>query len=271
MRLGLCTIQRDRGPWILEWIAFHYLMGFRSFYFFLHRCTDHSAVVLESLHRKIDLHVFVLPDDIPRPQLQAYQYAYTNFGDQVDWMAFVDGDEFLFPTSAKEMAPALEALDDKSFDALGAYWSCFGSSGHIEEPKGLIIENYQYRASYDFESNSHIKSIVRGGLKDRFSVSSNSHLFITPKGTVDELKRPVTWGKTEYNASYGSLRINHYATQSLSFFKTFKQRSGHADTGAQLERPDSWWVHYDRNEELDTSMQLTLPELKELLAYWNRA
>ena len=252
----------------MEWCAFHYLVGFRHFYFYAHRCSDHTRDVLKFLTTHIDIKAFFLGEDVPRPQLSAYQHAYSTFSSEVDWMAFIDGDEFLFPTSAPDVTHALTALDDKSFDALGVYWNCFGSSGHVQEPQGLVIENYRYRASDDFESNAHVKSLVRGGLGDQFSVSANAHLFVTPKGTVDELKRPITFGKTDYAPSYHSLRINHYATQSLSFFKTFKQGSGHADTGAQHQRPDQWWTHYDRNEVRDTSMERFVPQLKALLKDW---
>jgi hypothetical protein len=31
MSLAICTIQRDRGPWIKEWIEFHIIVGVDKF------------------------------------------------------------------------------------------------------------------------------------------------------------------------------------------------------------------------------------------------
>ena len=44
-------------------------------------------------------------------------------------------------------------------------------------------------------------------------------------------------------------------TQSLQYFKQFKQTSGAADAGAAYVRPDSWWTKHDRNDEFDASLE----------------
>jgi hypothetical protein len=272
MKLGLCTIQRDRGRWVDEWIAFHYLVGFRKFYFFAHRCADDTHQALLRLQKVFDIETFVVNADTDRPQLQVYQYAYRHFGAGVDWMAFIDADEFLFPTVGDDIAAALEPYQHRELSALAVYWLCFGSSGHVAEPYGLIIENYTRRAPDDFPPNRHVKSIVRGGLGDAVRVSQNSHLFNTPQGTVDELFRPVTHGCMEtVEPSHGRLRINHYLCQSYQFFKTFKQHSGAPDAGKNMVRPDSWWQGHDRNDMVDPTIGRFLPALKALLEVARRA
>lgn len=55
MKLGITTIQRDRAPWIKEWIAFHYLVGFKKFYVFLHNCSDDTKKSLTDLEKKFDI------------------------------------------------------------------------------------------------------------------------------------------------------------------------------------------------------------------------
>jgi len=266
MRLGICTIQRDRAPWIKEWVAFHYLVGFRKFYFFAHNCKDNTSEVLLDLQRKFDIQAFVIGADVERPQLKSYQYAYDNFAHEVDWMAFIDGDEFLFPTRAINMSEALEGYSYEKISALGVWWSCFGSSGHIQEPEGLVIENYRMRASQAFEANHHIKSIVLGRQMGRVHVAQNAHIFNTPFGTVDEQRRIITKGCIpEYEPSYDCFRINHYVCQSYEYFKDFKKHSGAADAGALMVRPDAWWARHDRNDEVDYSMQGFVSGVRELL------
>lgn len=266
MRLGICTIQRDRAPWIREWVAFHYLVGFRKFYFFAHKCKDNTAEVIAELQRRYDIQAFVVADDVERPQLKCYQFAYDNFGHEVDWMAFIDGDEFLFPTQGSSLPEVLEDYTYRKLSALGVWWACFGSSGYDEEPCGLILENYRQRATYAFEGNRHIKSLVLGRQAGRIQMQANAHLFATPFGTYDESMRLIDKGfMPELEPSYEHFRINHYACQSYSFFKSFKQHSGAADAGANLVRSEQWWKQYDRNDELDSSVEHFLPALKALL------
>ena len=266
MNLGICTIQRDRARWLDEWVAFHYLVGFRKFYVFAHRCTDETHETLVRLGRHFDIQAFALSEDLERPQLQAYQYAYQRFGQDVDWLAFIDGDEFLFPAEGSDLRRVLERYQDHPMSALAAYWMCFGSSGHVREPQGLLLQNYTRRPPADFEANRHVKSIVRGGLGLNCRVGPNAHLFQTPQGTCDELLRPVTQGRMDaLDPSHEHLRINHYVCQSLEFFRTFKQHSGAADAGRLMVRPDSWWTEHDRNDLEDPAIQRFLPALLSLL------
>jgi hypothetical protein len=261
MRLAITSIQRNRAPWIKEWMAFHYLVGFRKFYIFLHNCSDDSEKILRALQKKIDIKIFILDPNIENPQLQCYLKSYSEFGDSVDWMAFIDGDEFLFPTSDKTVISVLKKYSGENISALGVYWSCFGSSGHIKEPAGLVIENYRHRAADGYHNNRHIKSIIKKGQYPIFPLSP--HLFQTPLGTYDESLRLIEKGWTDYEPSYNYLRINHYVTQSRSFFLNFKSQVAPPD-GA-LKRDESFWEEHDKNDVLDNSMNKFIKPLKELL------
>ena len=264
MQLGLVTIQRNRGPWLLEWFAFHYLMGFRKFYFYAHMCTDETAITLGKLARKFDITSFAVNVIQDRVQLSAYQHACDHYMNDVDWMCFLDGDEFLFPTAHQTLPEALEDYKDPSVSAIGVYNCNFGSSGHIEEPYGLITENYRMRANADFLSQRRVKSIVKG--RQQVNTTSNSHLFATTRGTVDELLRPVTWGyMPDYTPSYTRFRINHYVCQSRSYYLTFKKNSGHADAGANVVREDDWWLRFDTNETIDNSLARFSASLRSLV------
>ena len=59
------------------------------------------------LSQTYDLQAFALNTHENQVQLKAYQHAYENFGHECDWLAFIDGDEFLFPTAAPSLADAL--------------------------------------------------------------------------------------------------------------------------------------------------------------------
>ena len=266
MRLGICTIQRNRGKWLSEWVAFHHLVGCTHFYIYLHKCTDNSKQVVAQLQQHFNIQCFELGDDVDRPQLAAYQHCYQSFGHQIDWMAFIDGDEFLFPTNADSLQTALQPYAYEKLSALGVYWQCFGSSGHIQDPNGLVINDYRYRASLDFSANRHIKSIVKGNQGKHFGVINNSHYFSTIFGTYDENLRPVDNGfMQDLDPTYDFFQINHYVCQSLDFFRNFKQTSGSADAGANSIRSNEWWIKHDRNDEPSEDILKYVHRLETLL------
>jgi len=269
MKLAICTIQRNRGLWLKEWFAFHYAVGFRKFYFFAHKCTDNTSHVILDLKKHFDIEAFVLGDDLERPQLSAYQHAYQNFNHDFDWIAFIDGDEFLFPTQHHDLREIMNNFSYEKLSALAVYWACFGSSGHVAEPDGLITENYRYRADLSWEGNKHIKSIVMGRQGSHSSVLENSHFFKTINGTYDTLMRPINGGLTNYEPDYSLLRINHYVTQSLEYFRGFKQKSGAADVNTSYIRSDSWWIRCNRNEVFDESLIHLDSKIKEVLSFLN--
>lgn len=236
----------------MEWVIFHHIVGFNKFYIYLHKCDDNSTEIIQLLQRYFDIKCFTIPDDTWRPQLASYQHAYQAFGHETDWIAFIDGDEFLFPTKENSLTAVLDRYSYEKMSALAVYWSCFGSSGHLYEPAGLIIENFQYRAPTNFPDNSHVKSIVRGHQGMHFQPGPNAHIFNTIYGTKDENLRDIDAGHMpELNPTYTHLRINHYVCQSYQFFKEFKQNSGAADAGPMAIRPDDWWPRYNRNDEHD--------------------
>jgi hypothetical protein len=92
---------------------------------------------LSELKKKFDIQVINIDPALDAPQMKSYRYSYENFGDEVDWMAFIDGDEFLFSPNHDTMDEALKQYVEDKISAIGVYWACFGSSGHLKEPQGF--------------------------------------------------------------------------------------------------------------------------------------
>ncbi|HEY8036414.1 MAG TPA: integrase arm-type DNA-binding domain-containing protein [Methylobacter sp.] len=250
MKIGITSFQKNRNPWILEWLAFHMVVGFDSFHIYLHNCTDGMSETLFKLMRHYPLYVNTIGNN-ELPQLSSYQHSLNCYAPSVDWMAFIDGDEFLFPTQHQDIADALALYEKSDISALAVYSRYYGSSGHLKEPNGLIMENYPRHSSKDFAANKHVKSIVRGGLSAASAkVSVTSSLFCTQNGTFDEKHRPIFHpAMHDLEPSYDFFRINHYATQSYEYFKSVKEPMKTADATENASKLLIQSFHdYDRNE-----------------------
>ena len=270
MKLGIASIQRNRSKWIVEWLAFHMVVGFEQFFLYAHKTDDGMTEKLARLARRYAIKLHVL-DEQPQPQLLAYQHAASHYAGCVDWLAFIDGDEFLLPANGLHVAPALAQFEARALSALAVYWRCYGSNGHVHDPGGLVLQDYPRHSRHDFVPNRHVKSILRGGQGVQVQ---GAHLFHTPLGTFDEQQRPVTHGfMPMLEPSELHLRLNHYAVQSFDFFRQVKQSIGAADGNPALVRPDKWFFDYDRNECDDgwsyrflVPVKLKLQELQDVIA-----
>jgi len=262
MKIGITSIQRNRGKWLKEWILFHRLVGVTNFYIYLHKCTDNSREIVSELSKRINIQFFELDGDIFRPQLAAFKHSYDNFGHEVDWMAFIDGDEFLYTPNADKIQDVLSNFSYKKLSALAVYWACYGSSGHITEPEGLILENFIDRAELQHEKNKHIKSIVKGQLGSAVKMSS-AHFFNTPFGTYDELLRPINYGISMHQPSHVLFRINHYVTQSKQYF--FEKKNNQLRPDIDEKRNMNYFKEHNFTGVIDESMQNVLPKIKDLM------
>lgn len=161
MKIAIVSIQRNRNPYIIEWLAFHLNMGVTQFYIYAHKCDDGMLVTLQKLSKFYPITVIDYNENV-RPQLTSYSDAYQQYGHEHDWLAFIDGDEFLFPVKSSTLDEVLTPFINQPLSALAVYWMCYGTSGHVDEPNGLVLENFTRHAHESSEGNFFFKSIIKG-------------------------------------------------------------------------------------------------------------
>ena len=265
-QIGICAIIRNRAQWIEEWISFHHLVGFTNFYIGLHRCSDKTEEILIGLSKKYKIRIFHVEDKVAgSPQQFFYNFIQNEIAHEVDWMAFIDGDEFLFSPEQKLIGPVLDGFLQKNVYALGVHWACFGSSNFVKEPSGLIIENYRYRAPDDFPINKHVKSIVYQRVEGIIKFS-NPHLVSADFQVFDEKLRSINTPVSSYEPVFSILRINHYLCQSREYFLNIKKYSGNADddSGENIKE-EAWWISHNQNDLYDCSVELYVYQINALI------
>lgn len=250
VRLGAMAIVKNESQYIREWIGYHRIIGVSKFYIFDNESTDGLKEVLSDY---IDDGVVVytyLPGKgmQEKAYLQGIQMAKGN----VQWMLTLDIDEFLQPLGSVTLTNWLTELPGK-ISQVEFGWTIFGSSGHIEKPKGLVIENYTAHAEYDFLAD--YKPAVR---PERVLDMFFPHEYEVIGETVNEKLQklwsyPISHGKGARPAPRQFFRVNHYYSKSQA---EFAEKSARGDASVPDRRPRnvSDFKEHDRNEVADESM-----------------
>ena len=100
-RITLVATLKNEGPYILEWVAYHKMIGFTDFVLFSNDCTDGTNLILNRLDRMGVVTHYDNPLG-PRMDPQRAAYSSANRLPQVresDWVMVLDADEFLSVTT----------------------------------------------------------------------------------------------------------------------------------------------------------------------------
>lgn len=253
LSLGIVLIAKNEAPYLPEWIKYHQLLGVQRFYIYDNESTDNLTEVLAPFV-KTGL-VKLRPVKGKKRQNDVYNDALNRYRDEVQFMAFIDADEFIFAHRVDlitELAKLMPEKADKS--AVGLNWAIFGSNHLTEKPNGLVIKNYTARATRDFAHNYHIKSIVDP--RRVISFYHNPHValllpgyyLVAPNGEVLQQYKPI-----QPQVIWEPIRLNHYFSKSRDEFMA-KRARGMATHDNRVLRSMADFELHDRNEEVDTGM-----------------
>lgn len=260
MKFAIAAILKDERESLLEWLAFHRVMGASHFFLADNGSTDGTRECLASLAREGWVTLIDVPSEPGvKPQLPAYQRLLAACAQGFDAVAFIDADEFLLPDGepdARGLLPWLEArLADPEVAAVAVNWACFGSGGARFCEEGLVIERFTQRAKRGFGPNRHFKSVVRPARVKHFT---NPHRALLTRGHyVDARGEPLEmWVDPKGDRRPGlsqevcweGARLNHYLVKSVEEFVLGKARRGSAATPGLTKQRD-YFERHDRNEE----------------------
>lgn len=270
--LALVAIFRDEAPYLKEWIEFYRLMGVEHFYLYNHLSTDHFQEVLQPYIDKGIVDLYTLTETAKNLkhwneiQVNAYMMLIQKVRYDVEWLAIVDTDEFMFPIKETSLSKILKNYDN--YATLSVNWRIFGSGDVYKIPKGDLLTESLVMAST--HSDLHVKSIV----KPRYVKSiRNPHFAILENGyaQVNE-NREYFKGPFLPKETRSILRVNHYWSRDWSFFNSIKINrihvSGSTFSKAEKDKKIKDLIHQNRmlSQEKDTSIFRFIPELKKRLS-----
>ena len=271
--IAIAAIVKNEAHNLPEWIEFHLMVGVSHIILYDNGSTDNTVEVLAPYLR--DQLVTIVPwanfSANLNPQSVAYNHALANFGPDFAWMAFIDLDEFLFPTKAASLGEAMKAISH--LPGVSLPWICFGPSGHEAKPQGLTIKNFVERVAFPPRSDQYTlikhkaivnpREIVGANWPHLFHTREDGPILINDRGQKFHPRR----AKDLRYVTADHLRLHHYFTRSIEDMRR-KLNKGRVDRRGevQLNLLDRRFKQYLRHTEKDDIMQRFIPELERRLA-----
>lgn len=274
--LSIVAIMKDFEEGIEEWLEYYLMLGVSHFYIY----DNESNSIFRKKIEKYILKGIVTYNFIEgkRVQIQAYNHAICNYKYETKYMAFIDDDEFIVPIEDKLLPDVIEEIIEKNkkklllnglkIGGIGVNWRVYGTSFYEKKQKGLIIENYVYRAKENENYNKMTKTICNPRTVEHFDVG-NPHGCIYKGGycCINERGIIIPFGECEDN-SCNIIRINHYRSKSEEeIMEKFKRGWGVTDSNIRKEELtyNLDYIRKNHNVEKDTIMHRYIPTLKQKL------
>lgn len=277
-RVCAVTCMKDEAPFILEWIAYHQVVGVTDFLVFTNDCSDGTIEILDRLD---DLgHVRHLPNPSTefgtRHQPTALQYSRLHREvTEADWSISMDVDEFINVHVGNR---TLDALFDKNSDAnfISLCHLDFGCSG-VEQFEDIpIIEQMQRCAEKNPAEKTKrrgIKTLIKKTAPDH-TVSNHRPRLTDPSdpnikwfdGSGREFPKNRQRGEHKGlppDGAYEQAQLNHYPVRSMETYltKSIKGNVIAKDAYVGVE----YWVNRNQNAAVDTTIQPLAVKMRQRL------
>lgn len=281
----IVSTMKNEGPFILEWVAYHRLIGFDQLVVFANDCTDGSDRLLAALdaaglirfHENSDT-----PDGLPAdPQNRAYRRAFAM--PEVrgsDWLIALDGDEFFTIHAGKGRLDDLFAALSPRPDAIGATWCIFGTGGVMRfedapqiaqftraAPKDLPVTFKHYGLKTLFRPEPvHRMGVHRPFFRGEFSRPGSALRWVNGSGRdVTDHYRTRGWSSTVPTVGYDLCQVNHYMIRSAEVFLMKKWR-GTANSSNTDRINFDYFEQFNANHESEHSMRRWIGPVSEEIA-----
>lgn len=236
--LAVGAIFKNESHILKEWLDHHIYHGVQKFYLLNDNSTDNFMSILQPYTDNNIVSLYNLNHPIyDERQVDIYnKYFYPILiSKQVQWLAIIDLDEFLYSPETIDIKSILSNFHDIA--QIHVNWVMFGSNGHIEQPNN-VVQNFTRRAKYD--TNNPVPKCI---LNSNFYFNSlGIHFCLTPHQTKN----------VSLKNDKALLLINHYYYQSYNFWTNIKMTRGDVNCYlANAVKDLSNFARHDNNDEED--------------------
>lgn len=265
---------RNEGLFIVEWVAYHRVIGFDRIVICSNDCTDGSDTLLEALASggAIDH----LPHDVPAgsaPQDSGMRAAFAHLDPtDIEWIAHIDADEFLNIGLGDGNVSDLLARAGGG-DVIALPWWAFGDSGHRHWP-GSVLTQFTYAEEHPTPERCKFKSMFRF----RMFEHANDHRPLGPKQDSTKVRSADGKGlvatilkdtkRSKYRPFDRSIAphaacVNHYAVPSRDVFLMKNDRGdGQAALSDKYTLGSRWHKIANQNTTPNRSILRHMPKVE---------
>ncbi|WP_170608626.1 glycosyltransferase family 2 protein [Ruegeria arenilitoris] len=278
MKIGLFSCAKDEGPFLLEWVAYHKLVGFTDIVIYSNDSTDGTTELLDALDASGALsHVLqnLADDQVPQNQAAELGFDHEAF-EHADWLMWLDSDEFLFCVNAENSVVELIKKIEPIAAGMAVNWLNFGDSGFAQWSEGLVTQKFLHRSETNSSRTFRFKTLFKKTDKTRgfglhrpffkwgYQESDGKFINAAGQGMHDLFYRAGGGRRHRLGDSPPDLvshdwaSIFHYAVKTKDSFGLKKQRGqGTKAIGAENRSSrfrDKYWDIFNRNEVYDPRM-----------------
>ena len=278
MKILSATTVRNEGPYLLEWIAWHQLLGVTDFLVYSNDCDDGSDLLLDRLAQHgVLVHQTHAPPPDRSIQWSALNAAWKHpLRKAADWMLISDLDEFAVVHAGEgRLADLIAALPDGT-DAVALPWRLFGANGIIAIDERPVVEQFTRSAPAEMShpiAATFFKSLFRPAAFARSGVHRPRHRKDSRPNWVDGSGRPLPEiiGGNDKRLSLVGLRdhrklaeMHHYSLRSVQGFMVKSERGlpNRSDKKVDL----GYWVDRNFNSVENTAALRMAPRLRDQIA-----
>lgn len=277
----IVTTMKNEGPFLLEWIAYHRVIGVTGFLVYTNDCTDGTDTFLSLLQDKGICQHRNNPWQPGGPTSPQYTALHAAEEEPIiqgaDWLICMDVDEFINIKIGDGTLGALyQAVGGANMVSLT--WRLFGNSGVVGYEDRPIIGQFD-RCAPELIRKPHqawgFKTLFRNiDIFRKLGVHRPKSL--KPEHWeriqwVNGSGRPMPhsmlrngWRSTTSTYGYDWVQLNHYAVRSVESFlvKRDRGRANHVDR----DQGKNYWFRMNHNVDADRSIQRMIPALEAEMA-----
>lgn len=233
-KVCLCVIGKKENLYAKEFVDYYKSIGYN--HIFIYDNNDKGDERFEDvLNEEVSKNFVTIIDyrsyrgKINRPQFDAYYDCYEKNSKEYDWLSFYDFDEFLY---LKHNRNIQDFLDDSKFSQcinVKINWLIYSDNDLIYYENIPVQERFT-TALPNETSNMHIKSTVRGHLKENYwknmgqpHCSNNNIVSCDPTGKIIDPNSPFN-SPPNFEFAY----IKHFVTKTVEEYLR-KIKRGRAD------------------------------------------
>lgn len=285
MRITSFTPMKDEGPFILEWVAYHRLIGFNDIHVFSNDCADGTDLILERLDEMGLLRHLTNPSVYQQSNNHHWEAVrYMNSQARLkrsDWVVSLDVDEFIcVKAGTGTLVDLFEATNGANVIAVNQ--QNFGCGGVHRYQRELQMKQFLFGWK---QSGAYNVKLAKRGVKTLTHASAEARYFgnhsplLSPKkaatarfvngsGTPlpgERLKREVK-SLVEPDFGFDLVQLNHYVLRSMEDFilKSARGNANHATRQADLK----YWRRYDHNDLRDEHILRWSDRVAAQMAEW---